>query len=109
MKQLRRAVLNYLTKKLYPGLTSDDILIVAGENVIIHKGKALSRDDAIRIKESAELFSKSAIWQYLKTDARYQAQLMMFERSTSTEDMKNGKMMLFLIEQLDKKLKELSH
>lgn len=109
MKQwLRKKLINLLVKRLFNGLTEDDVLKVRGKNVILYKGFKLKPEKIESIKVDAKTFRDSVIWKLLSDDMKYVANKRMFEVSESMDDMMAGKMVLYTIDLINKKLDNLS-
>jgi len=108
-KWLQRKFINLLTRHLFHGLTSEDILSVKAKGVIMLKGKPLSKDRVDKIKHDASMFANSSVWKFIKDSARYQASVMALEKSESKVDTMNAKIMVFLLQEIDSVLKKLSN
>ena len=108
-KWLQRKFINLLTRHLFNGVTEHDILIIPKKGVIVYKGRVLTPEHSDKIKNDASIFANSVLWKHLRDDAKFQANKMMFEKSESAVDINNGKIMLYLLEVIDKKMRQLSN
>ena len=106
MNFLRKHLIHFITSHLFNGITKDDILQVKSKDVIIYKGKELNGEQKLDLRRDAEQFGKSVIWKLLSDDAKYQANLRMFEQSTDIQGMMFGKAVLFAIDVIDKRIEQ---
>jgi len=110
---LQGIFVRYLTKHLFNAVSERDLLKAIGKDnkgltIISYKGKRLNPEKVVRIKDSAELFTKSDIWKVLKNEVKFQANRRMYDKSRNVSDILFGKAMLYNLEVMDNKLKELS-
>jgi len=103
-KFFQKLLINFIVKNLFNGITEDDILRIVSREVVFYKGKKLPQEDVERIKNEAERFIKSPLWRYLHDEVRYQANLRMFNKSQTVDDILAGKMALWVLEVIRKKL-----
>jgi len=75
----------------------EDILTMDKQGNIYLGGEKLDVTVARNLKEEAIFLGESQLWKLLTNTLRDQAQKVMFEQSTSYDDMRNGKMMLYNI------------
>ena len=109
MKQyLRQKFINWFTKDLYNALTDDDILAFQPDGSIRYKNRKLSIEEIVELQESAERFSNSIIWKLLSDDAKYNANYTMYESSKDYGGMLFGKAMLYNLDIISKRMKQLS-
>lgn len=105
---LQRRFINLLTKHLFNTIDKDDILEVQGKNVAIQHGKRLSPDQIETIKSQSQHLQKSMIWKVLSNEIKYVANLRMYEKGRTGDDMLAGKLMLHILEIIERKLKEIT-
>lgn len=104
---LQRRLINLLVKHLFNAIDEKNIVEVRGRELFVG-GKATTQDKAKRIKKDAETFEDSFIWQVLSNQVRHEANKKMFYKSGSVDDILHGKMALWVLEIIEKKLKELT-
>ncbi len=104
---LQRIFINVLVRHLFNMVTEDDLLRMHGQQYSF-LGRALDRETVIRLKADAKGFRDSSVWKVLSTEAKYQANVRMFEKSVSNADILAGKMMLYTVDIIEKKLDQLS-
>src|SRR3990167_4074938 len=108
MKQyLRRKFLHWLVKDYFCGLLPEDLLRIE-KGGMWFKGKQLTPEQVSAVREDASQFARSAIWRFLSNDAKYQANLTMYNESRDFDGMLLGKAMLLCVETLEQRVKELS-
>ena len=66
--------------------------------VIFIGSERIDEGRAQNLKSESEFMLKSDLWKVLNETIRHQAYETMFTKSTSFEDMKSGKMMLYLLD-----------
>lgn len=111
-KYLQGLFVKYLTKHLFNAITERDLLRIIGRDrdgvwIVMYRGKRMGSDKVERIKESAELFMKSDIWRILSREVKHEANKRMYDKSKSIADIMFGKAMLYDLEVIDKKIREL--
>ena len=74
---------------------------------IMYKGNLLDPERVSRLQEDAEKFAESVIWKLLSDDARHNANVAMYERSTDYEGMMFGKAVLYAIDIINQRLQQL--
>ena len=104
---LQKKFINLLVKNLFNAIDEKNIVEVKGRTMFVG-GKETTDDKAQRIKKEAGAFEDSFIWQVVSNQVKYEANKKMFLKSVSTEDILHGKMALWVLEIIEKKLKELA-
>lgn len=86
---------NELLKEYFCAVTLDDIMTIDRLGGIKLDGEKLSSGEALGLYEEARYFQGSRLYKILMNSLRDQAQKVMYEKSESFDDMRNGKMMLY--------------
>lgn len=107
-RYLKNKVLHYLVKNLLKGVTLDEVLRSDGKGGIIIRGRKLSLEQADRIQVEAEYIQSSITMKLLFDDMEYLAQQTMFHKSTKYDDVLFGKVMLYVVDILKKKIANLA-
>jgi len=110
---LQRKLINFIAGRLFNSVTENDILRITGKDatgapIMFYKGKRLSREQVDKLIDSAELFKDSDIWRLLKAELKFQANQRMYRRSQTPEDFIAGKIALFIVDMIDKKIREIT-
>ena len=74
----------------------------------ILRGREITQEEILQIRQDADIFKDSLIWNILKRELQLAANEHMFDNSESFDDMYFGKAMLYNLDLIDKKLKNLS-
>lgn len=98
---------NQIFKELFNGITADDILKYANGKFIVG-GNELPPADTQALISGARAIKEMFVWKQLLKDMRYEANKMMFDNSLKYEDMLSGKMVLWTLDVMEKKLESLS-
>lgn len=104
---LRRRFINWLVHGLFNTIDEDDILRVVGGKLTL-KGKFISEELKVKLKDDAERFKDSTIWKIIKTESQYVVNKNMFYKGQTTDDLLAGKVMLYLLQILSKKIDSLT-
>jgi len=107
-RYLRRKAIDYLTKHLLRSITTDDILRRGEDGTIRARGRKLSKEMVDQLQNEAEYINNSITFTLLMDDMEYLAHQTMFQKSSSFDDMLFGKAMLYNIDILKKKIKNLA-
>lgn len=107
MNRLKIILLNWILRNLYNTITADDILIYNAGKFIV-AGKELPEADRTDIITGADAIRKMFVWELLARDMKFQANKLIFEKQETIDDAIFGKAVLFVIDVLEKKLKNLS-
>ena len=104
---LRKKFLNWLVKDLFNTIQEEDLLQILPNGAILYRGKKLDDEKALQLREDADKFNNSVLWKLLSDDAKYQANFRMYENSSDYGGMMFGKAMLFNLDVIEKRLKQL--
>jgi hypothetical protein len=107
MNQIKITILNWIVKNLFNGITDDDILHHDGQTLYLGK-KPLSQRDVKEIVTGAKVIQEMYAWQLISKELKQIANQTMYEKSKSVDDMVFGKVMLLVVDLIEKKLKKLS-
>jgi len=106
-KILQKNLAQFLTHEVFNIITEDDILKVEGNNWTL-KGEKLP-DVAIKTLQSqARGFVNSKLWEILRTELRWHVYDKLVNKSKSEEDLIAGKVLGYLVDIIDSKLKRMS-
>lgn len=72
------------------------------------RGREVTKEEMKVIKQDADIFKNSLIWNVLRRELQLAANERMFDKSQTIEDIVFGKAMLYNLDLIDKKLKNLS-
>ena len=106
--EIQKKLAPFVFKHLYNGITEDDVLSVVGSTVI-HRGVPLSQQQKNSIIISAENLKTNDALAAIITDLKFTANKKMYHDSVSVEDLLAGKMALWVIDLLEKKIVNLSN
>jgi len=110
-KYLQKLFINWLVKDLFNTVTVDDLLRVVkvqGRRVVLFHGKQLDQDYIDKLQADAERFEKSTFWKLLSDESRYIANKTIYEKSRTVEDIVAGKLLLYLVQIWQKKIKQIA-
>lgn len=105
---LQRKFVRFLVRGLFNTIDESDVLRIDSKGVIMYQNKPLTREIADKIKTEAGTFNDSLVWEFLTNDMKYVSNQRMWEKSENIEDVLAGKIMLYTIEVMRKKLENLS-
>ena len=103
----RNQKLNELVHGLFNGVTEDDVMRLKDGKYIL-RGREITQEEVIQIRQDADIFKDSLIWNILRRELQLAANERMFDKSETIEDVVFGKAMLYNLDLIDKKLKNLS-
>lgn len=109
MKRIKIIILNYILRNLFNTVTVDDILVYNPNTKEMRVGdKTLPAKDKQDIISGAESIRRMYVWEMLVKDIKYQSNKMIFENSSTIDDTLFGKAVLYTLDVIEKKLKNLS-
>ncbi len=103
----KHKILTRAVKKSFTTVSEDDILKVITDTKWLYGGRELSETEVASLKEQADSFRNSHLFQILEKDLRYQANRKMFIESRNTEDLVAGKLLLYLWDVVKTRLKKI--
>lgn len=108
-KIILNKILNYVLSNYFKALTEEDIFVSNKKNGKIYiKGREVEEKYRIKLSKDADKIVNSKMWDLIKNECEYQANLKMFQTSGRDMDLLFGKAMIHSIKVLDIKLKQLS-
>lgn len=105
--ELQKRFINYLVKDLFNTISEDDIL-ASTPGGIMYQGRQLDRETFNSLKENADLFANSILWEVLSNEVKYLSNVRMYEKGNTDQDLLAGKCCLYILNVIDRKIKELS-
>ena len=102
----RQKKLNELVHNLFNGITEDDVMRFK-DGKLVMRNKEITKEEIEVIRRDAEVFKDSVIWNVLKRELQLAANERMFDYAREVDDMMFGKAMLYNLDLIDKKLKNL--
>lgn len=96
-----RKLLNRLLSKTLKMEVPEDIMTVTKENKIYFKGKEVEHKQLTKWKDDLEVLGSLEIYKVLKDSMKNDAQALIFKKSNNFDDVLNGKMILWTLEQMD--------
>lgn len=109
LKRIKHKILNLVIKHLFNGVTEQDVLKVDRSGKMYHRGQPLPAKHVESLASSARLIRELDVYKYVLTDMQYTANKRMYVDGTNTDDMLFGKAMLYCLEVIDLKFKNLSN
>ena len=103
LKELR----NWCLKDLFNGITEDDILVFKNGAFIVGN-KIVPQIESLGIIDSAKSIKNMDLWKYIIKEAKYAANVSIFNSSQSLEDIFFGKAMLKAIEVMENRVDNIS-
>lgn len=102
----RQKKLNELVHGLFNGITEYDVMRFENGKLIM-RSKEITKEEIEMIRQDAQVFKDSLIWNILKRELQLAANERMFDKSETIDDIIFGKAMLYNLDLIDKKLKNL--
>ena len=106
MKKTKIFLLNLVIKRLFNGITEEDILVQRNGRFFIGRHR-LTEQEVYTLKTDATFILDSEMWKTLVKCMKYEANRQMYEKSKNVEDMIFGKAVLWTIDIMEKKLKNI--
>lgn len=106
--ELQKKLAPIVFKELFNGITEDDILTLVGRT-LMHRGVALSAEQKRSIIISAQELKNNPALLFILSDLKHTANKKIYLDSLSFEDITAGKMALWVIDLMEKKIMNLSN
>ena len=115
--RLQRRLANWIVKDLFNGIDEDDILFInevvdiSGRRKIegVYLGKKKLDADTVEVlRENAERFNDSSLWELIKNQVKNEANLRMFKKGITADDILMGKCCLYVLDIIEKTVKKIS-
>ncbi len=97
MRWIRHKLVLYLTRNLLVALTEDEILTMTNRGWS-YRGRMLSPEERAQLREEAQTFGDSLLWQMISNEIRFTANLRVFEKGVDAEQTIFGRAMLYNLE-----------
>lgn len=105
---LKRKVLTWLVKDYLKLVLPEDIIVVR-KGVWYVAGESIPPERARKLSHEADTMRQMLIWEDIKRHIHYLAFEKGMKQSSEPNDQYSAKIMIWLIEQIDKRLGELAH
>ena len=110
MSKLKTKIANYILKHLFNTITANDILVYnPNDKTFQVADKVLPAGDSQDIVSGARSIRNMYVWEMINKDMKYQSNKIIYEKSENEDDMIFGKAVLYSLDVIDKKLKNLSN
>lgn len=101
MKYLKLKIIQYLVKNLLVAILPDEILTFTNRGWYL-RGRKLADEEVFQLKDDANSFQKSFLWQVMSKEVRFLANDRMFEKSAEEGNSVFGRAMLYNLDVLEK-------
>lgn len=111
LKTAKLAILNWCLKHLFCAATVNDVLVVkrVGQDKEIWRGNTMiPLPEMKELQSQAKTLLKFGVYSDIMQSLKGTANQMLFEKSKTTDDMIFGKAMLYTLDVLDQKLKNIA-
>ena len=107
MKRIKNKILNYILRHLFNAIMIDEVLRTNKQGQLIVGGRPLENAEIVSLQIQVDALRNWKLWQYLMADLKYLANQHMYDNSTCIDDLTFGKAMLYNINIIEKKMKNL--
>jgi hypothetical protein len=107
-KILQKNLAQFLVYDVFNTITEEDILKIKATNVWEHKGKLLTEGQVKALQVEAAAFKDSGLWKILKAELRWIAHQTGYVKSKTEADQVAGKLLEYLTDVVDSKLKAMA-
>src|SRR3990167_1337753 len=101
-KYFQKRFINFLVHDLFNTIDERDIL-EEKNGIVMYQGKPMDAEMKIMMRNDAQTYSKSVLWEVLSNEVKYLSNLRMFEKGKNEEDLIMGKAFLYALEVMNKK------
>ena len=105
---LQKHLARFITNDVFNVISEDDLLNIKGKEWK-HNGRTLDITEIKNLIEQAQLMERLKLWAMLKTELKYHAQDRLTNKSKTESDLIAGKMMIYIIELLENRVKYISN
>lgn len=106
---MKRWFINFITRNLFNTLTEDDIIKYdSSKKHFVVNGQAVPDSEAREIVNGASIVQQTLVWKLLVSEMKVLANKKMYFHSKNEDDILAGKMMLYTIDIMERKLDNLS-
>lgn len=106
-KILQKHLAQFLISDVFNTISEEDILKVKAPGVWEHKGKLLSEGQVKALSNEAKSFQESGLWKILKSELLWLAHQNGYVKSKTEADQIAGKMLEYLTDVVETKLKNM--
>lgn len=86
---------NWLAAQLFCAIDPKQVLKQSKTGVLTIDGEIVGNEEMRSLQNEVKFLTHTRVWKILTETLKEQAEKIMFEKSTSFDDMKTGKMMLY--------------
>lgn len=104
---MKQKLLNYITRHLFKFITAEEFLRMDAGKLIIGN-HILTNEEKAGVIADAQAIKNTKLWSLLLKEMQYVAQKRMYFESSSEDDILAGKMTLWTIDIMDKKINNLT-
>ena len=105
---IKTALINFIAKHLFKLVTESDFLRIDNNAQVSFRGKLLNSIEREAIVVEAKNLHANEMWKLLQNEMVYVANKKMFYDSSTTDDILAGKMVLWTLDVMQKKIDKLS-
>jgi hypothetical protein len=106
--EIKPELANLIFKHLFNGVTEDEVLTVVGKS-FYYCGRLLSDDEKRGIISEAKMIQASVLWNFLLNEMTVSANEKIFNKAVSPDDILAGKMVLWTLDIMKKKIAKLAN
>jgi hypothetical protein len=105
---MKRWLLNKLLRHLFKVVTTDDFLAYKNSQLFL-RDRALSNAEVQELQSQADIIRNLKLWELLNNEMIYGSQELMYKTSSNFDQVAGGKWMLYTLDVMQTKLKNLSN
>ena len=95
---MKRFIINYLVKKLFPIYSLDRLVTITKQGNLLIGGKLADNNKLSNLQNEARFLANTELWELLTDTLKHRAEVAMFIKSKDTQDLMNGKMILYTLD-----------
>ena len=107
--KLKQRIKNWLLKGLLCAVIPEQVAYINKQGKLVLNGQELTPDEAKSLLEEVGFIEKTRFWDICQNTLVDQARQVMFDKSTSFEDMMSGKLMLRSLDVIKKILESIKN
>ena len=107
-KILQKHLVKFILSDVFNTISEDDLLNI-NKSVWMHNNRTLDITEIKNLIQEAQLMEKLKLWRIIKDELKHQAQQRIILKSQTEGDLIAGKMMLYIIELLENRVKYISN
>ena len=105
---LQKHLIKFMVADVFNVITEEDLLEINGKTWK-HKGRTLTEPEIKNFIEQAQLMERLQLWKVLKDELKHHAQDKLVNKSKTEADLIAGKMMIYIIEKMENRVKYISN